>query len=81
MSGKRTARISGAFVVMLVMMAAPALSQVTTGSVAGTVKDAQGGVIPGATVILAWLILKEHIGPIQKLGILAALAAIVLMTI
>ncbi len=36
---------------------------------------------PGATVLLAWLILKERISPIQKLGILAALAAIVLMTI
>jgi len=33
-----------------VVISAPA--QVTTGSVAGTVKDAQGGVIPGATVVL-----------------------------
>ena len=29
-----------------------AMAQVTTGSIAGTVKDAQGGVIPGATIIL-----------------------------
>src|SRR6185436_20973712 len=29
-----------------------AYAQVTTGSIGGTVKDAQGGVIPGATVIL-----------------------------
>jgi drug/metabolite transporter (DMT)-like permease len=36
---------------------------------------------PGATVILAWLILKERISRIQMLGILAALAAIALMTI
>jgi len=36
---------------------------------------------PGATVILAWLILKERISLVQKLGILAALAAIALMTI
>jgi hypothetical protein len=30
----------------------PVSAQVTTGSVAGTVKDAQGGLIPGATVVL-----------------------------
>ena len=36
---------------------------------------------PGATVLLAWLILKERMGTIQKLGILAALLAIVLMTL
>ena len=29
-----------------------ALAQITTGNVAGTVKDAQGGVVPGATVVL-----------------------------
>ena len=32
--------------------ALPASSQITTGSVSGTVKDPQGGVIPGATVVL-----------------------------
>ncbi len=36
---------------------------------------------PGTTVILAWLILKEKINLMQKLGILAALLAIVLMTV
>ena len=36
---------------------------------------------PGITVLLAWLILKEKINKIQWLGILTALAAIVLMTI
>jgi drug/metabolite transporter (DMT)-like permease len=40
-----------------------------------------GSLYPGATVILAGLILKERINTLQKLGILAALVAIVLMTI
>jgi hypothetical protein len=34
------------------MAAGPAWAQVTTGAVAGTVKDTQGGVLPGATVVL-----------------------------
>jgi hypothetical protein len=33
-------------------MTLPARAQITTGSIVGTVKDVQGGVIPGATVIL-----------------------------
>ena len=36
---------------------------------------------PGGTVFLAWLFLKERISRAQGLGILAALAAIVLMTV
>jgi hypothetical protein len=36
----------------------PAAGQVTSASVAGVVKDAQGGVIPGATVIL----IREKLG-------------------
>jgi uncharacterized membrane protein len=36
---------------------------------------------PGGTVTLAWLLLKERINRTQTVGILAALAAIVLMTI
>jgi hypothetical protein len=38
--------------VALLAVASSAPAQITTGSVAGTVKDAQGGVIPGATVVL-----------------------------
>lgn len=36
---------------------------------------------PGSTVLLAWILLKEHITRQQMLGILAALAAIVLITL
>ena len=38
-------------IALLWLCAAPAVAQ-TTATVAGTVKDAQGGVIPGATVTL-----------------------------
>jgi hypothetical protein len=37
---------------MLFTVALSAVAQITTGTVVGTVKDAQGGVIPGATVTL-----------------------------
>jgi uncharacterized membrane protein len=40
-----------------------------------------GSLYPGGTVILAWLILKEKINTLQKVGILVALIAIVLMTL
>ncbi|HET9589113.1 MAG TPA: EamA family transporter [Anaerolineales bacterium] len=36
---------------------------------------------PGATVVLAWLLLREHISRAQMLGILLAFAAILLFTI
>jgi drug/metabolite transporter (DMT)-like permease len=36
---------------------------------------------PGGTVLLAWLVLKEKINRVQILGIVAALAAIALLTI
>src|SRR5467141_2051967 len=36
----------------LLLSSSPALAQITTGTVSGNVKDAQGGVIPGATVVL-----------------------------
>jgi len=40
-----------------------------------------GSLYPGSTVLLAWFILKERISPLQMLGILIALAAIVLITL
>ncbi|PYR57431.1 MAG: hypothetical protein DMF91_19515, partial [Acidobacteria bacterium] len=37
---------------MWLAAAAPVWAQITTGTVSGTIKDSQGGVIPGATVVL-----------------------------
>ena len=39
-------------IVAILAAAAPARAQITTGNISGTVHDAQGGVIPGATVVL-----------------------------
>jgi uncharacterized membrane protein len=36
---------------------------------------------PGVTVLLAWLLLKEHIGRMQTFGILLALAAIIILSL
>ena len=44
--------MSGAVGLWLAMASVSLLAQVNTGTVLGTVKDAQGGVIPGATVTL-----------------------------
>ncbi|MBK8421518.1 DMT family transporter [Candidatus Villigracilis saccharophilus] len=40
-----------------------------------------GSLYPGSTVLLAWFILKERISRVQTVGILIALAAIVLITL
>jgi len=42
----------GTSLVLALLSAAPLGAQITTGTVTGTVKDPQGGVIPGATVVL-----------------------------
>jgi drug/metabolite transporter (DMT)-like permease len=40
-----------------------------------------GSLYPGSTVLLAWFILKERISRVQVVGILIALAAIVMITV
>ena len=44
----------GMFAALMVLLFAanPVSAQITTGNVTGIVKDAQGGVVPGATVVL-----------------------------
>jgi len=44
--------VVGGLVLALVSAASPVLAQITTGTITGTVKDGQGGIIPGATVVL-----------------------------
>ena len=41
-----------AALMLLLIAAIPVSAQITTGTVTGTVKDAQGGVVPGATITL-----------------------------
>lgn len=40
-----------------------------------------GSLYPGATVVLAWIFLKENISRVQAIGILLALSAIVMLTL
>src|SRR5262245_13131845 len=52
MTRARTLSLLALVLAVVLTSAISAAAQITTGSVAGTVKDAQGGVIPGATVTL-----------------------------
>jgi hypothetical protein len=49
---RRTCSIVAGLLVALLLVPSSALAQITTGTVTGRVVDAQGGIIPGATVIL-----------------------------
>jgi hypothetical protein len=48
----RGMRVLAAALFLLGAFALPASAQITTGAVTGTVADAQGGMVPGATVVL-----------------------------
>ena len=51
MKARAVLLVLGVFIVSL-SLEGPASAQVTTGTVFGTIKDPQGGVIPGATIVL-----------------------------
>src|SRR6185295_3290686 len=50
MPAKMWARVLTAALALAVSV--PVAAQITTGSVTGNIKDAQGGVVPGATIVL-----------------------------
>ena len=50
-------------IVAILAAASPARAQITTGNISGTVNDSQGGVIPGATVVLKSETRGTQIGP------------------
>ena len=52
MKGRSALLVLGVFLALVLGWGPPVLAQVTTGNVFGTVKDTQGGVLPGATVVL-----------------------------
>src|SRR5262245_39685519 len=49
---RRMFLVGAGLILAILPTASPARAQITTGTVTGNVKDAQGGVIPGATVVL-----------------------------
>src|SRR5881398_1288694 len=49
---RRMVLIGSGLLLVLLYVSSPAFAQITTGNVSGTVKDTQGALIPGATVVL-----------------------------
>lgn len=49
---RRTCIKASGLIVVLLLASSPLLAQITTGNISGTVRDEQGGLVPGATVVL-----------------------------
>ena len=50
--GRKTLGFAPSVMATLILVSPPLLAQITTGTIAGSVKDPTGAVIPGATVVL-----------------------------
>ena len=61
---KACVRVVSAALLLLLAAAMPVSAQITTGNVSGTVNDSQGGVVPGATVVLVSETKGTRIGPV-----------------
>ena len=61
---KACVRVASATLLLLLGAALSVSAQITTGNVSGTVKDSQGGVVPGATVSLLSETKGTRIGPV-----------------
>ncbi len=62
---KACVRAVSAALLLLLSAAMPVSAQITTGNVSGTVKDSQGGVVPGATAVLISETKGTKIGPVS----------------
>ena len=49
---RRMLLVGSGVMLALILASSPVLAQITTGTISGNVRDGQGGVIPGATVVL-----------------------------
>src|SRR5512132_4393857 len=61
---KTCVRVVSAALVLLLSAAMPVSPQITTVNISGTVRDSQGGVVPGATVNLISESKGTKIGPV-----------------